>query len=188
MKVIAVLGSPRIDGNSALIAERFLDKAKSLGAETKSFSLNKLKYRGCQACYACKTTSETCVLKDDLTAVLDAVRESDVILLATPVYYGDVTAQMKGFIDRTFCYLTPTFRTGKNMSRLKPGKKLVFVQTQGAPESVYGDIFMRYKNIMSYHGFAEAHLLRACNANATGAVANELLESADRLARKIVAA
>jgi multimeric flavodoxin WrbA len=147
--------------------------------------LNKLKYRGCQACYACKTSSETCVLKDDLTEVLDVVSASDVVLLASPVYYGDVTGQMKTFIDRTFCFLTPTFRTGRNMSRLAPGKKLVFIQTQGAPESVFGDIFTRYKEIMSYHGFAEAHCIRACGANDPADISKSVLDSTDKLAEKI---
>ncbi len=58
MKIIAVLGSPRSNGNSAFIARHFLETARKLGAETQSFALNTLTYRGCQACRACKKTAE----------------------------------------------------------------------------------------------------------------------------------
>jgi multimeric flavodoxin WrbA len=163
MKIVALLGSPRLNGNSAFIAERFLESARNLGAETQSFALNTLTYRGCQACGACKKSSETCVLKDDLSEVLESVRGCDVIVLASPVYYADVTGQMKTFIDRTYCYLTPDFHTNPERSRLAPGKTLVYVQTQGlADATVFADVFPRYKGVMEFLGVNEAHLLRGC--------------------------
>ena len=60
---------------------------------------------------ACKTKLDRCILEDDLTRVLDAVREADVLLLASPVYYGDLSSQMKSFIDRTYSYFVPDFHT-----------------------------------------------------------------------------
>lgn len=188
MKVVAVMGSPRAKGNSAFLAERFLDAAEKLGAETRSFVLNTLTYRGCQACFACKTTSETCVMRDDLTEVLEAVRHADVLVLASPVYYGEVTGQMKLFIDRTFCYLTPDFKTSDNKSRLKPGKKLVFIQTQGAPKAAFGDIFPRYEQIMKYHNFAGTHLIRGCELGGPEDVRKrvDLVKLAEETARRVV--
>jgi multimeric flavodoxin WrbA len=138
MKIVAVLGSPRAAGNSALITDRFLQAARKLGAETQSFALNMLKYRGCQACMACKKSSDKCVLKDDLAEVLDAVQGADVLVMASPVYYGDVTAQMKAFFDRTYSYFTPDYlQPDKKRSRLAGGKKFVFVLTQGQPDEKY---------------------------------------------------
>jgi multimeric flavodoxin WrbA len=58
MKVVALLGSPRSHKNSATIANRFTATAAKLGAETRTFELNRLSYRGCQGCYVCKTTLE----------------------------------------------------------------------------------------------------------------------------------
>ena len=98
MKIVSLLGSPRPRGNSTFIANRFCDIARNRNAEVESFALNKMKYRGCQACMTCKTKLDRCVLKDDLTEVLDAVREADVLVLATPVYYGEVSSQLKAFI------------------------------------------------------------------------------------------
>jgi len=163
MNIVCVLGSPREKGDSAAIASRFCETAEKKGATVQTFVLNKLAYRGCQGCMACKKTSETCVVKDDLTAVLDAVREADILVLATPVYFGGVTSQLKGFLDRTFSFLPPDFMEKPGESRLAPGKKLVFVQTQGDPdESHFADIFPRYKEFFKWYGFADIRLVRAC--------------------------
>src|SRR4030067_2638916 len=98
MKIVCVLGSPRLKGNSALLARRFCDTAQKLGAEIQTYALNQLNYRGCQACMTCKTKLDRCVLKDDLTEVLEAVREADVLVMATPIYMLDIAGELKGFI------------------------------------------------------------------------------------------
>ena len=164
MELVAVLGSPRAPGNSASLALHLLDTARKAGARTRAFQLNRLAFRGCQACDACKGVSEVCVLNDDLAEVLEAVSKTDVLVLATPVYYGDVSGQMKCFIDRTFSYFTPDFRTATGRrSRLAPGKKLVFVQAQAHPdEAAFAGIFERYEYFLRFHGFDEAHVVRAC--------------------------
>jgi len=163
MKIVCLLGSPRSEGNSAAIARRFLETAESLGAESRTFELNRLTYRGCQGCYACKTTLDCCVVDDDLTEVLQVVKEADVVVYASPVYYGDITSQLKGFMDRTFSYLVPDFETNPKPSRLPPGKKLLFILTQGHPDSgMFGDIFPRYDFFLKWGGIVEIRLIRAC--------------------------
>src|SRR5690242_13764760 len=104
MKIVCLLGSPRENGNSAAIANRLCTTAEGLGAEVHTIVLNKLQYRGCQGCMACKTKLDRCALKDDLTEILDLIRETDILVLATPVYFWDVTSQLKTFLDRTFSY------------------------------------------------------------------------------------
>ncbi len=163
MKIVALLGSPRLKGNSAFIAEHFLETARNLGAEIQSFALNKLTYRGCQACRACKKTSETCILKDDLTEVLSAVQEADVIVFSSPVYFGDISGQMKNFIDRTYCFLTPNFyRDPENSSRLSSGKTAVWILTQGMQDTMFNDVFPRYEWVMKIIGIHKVRLLRGC--------------------------
>ena len=189
MKIGAVLGSPRLNGNSALIAGCFLETARHLGAETRSFALNTLSYRGCQACRACKKHSEFCILKDDLSEVLQAVREADVIVLASPVYYGDVTGQMKLFIDRTYCFLTPDYITNPNRSRLLPGKTMVFALTQGmADESGFADVFPRYSEMMKFNGIEHVHLIRACGLSKRDDVLQrqDVLKQAEDLANQMM--
>ncbi len=189
MKLVSLLGSPRTKGNSATIANRFTETAAKLGAEVRTYELNRLAYRGCQGCYACKNKLDHCALKDDLTEVLEAVREADVLLLATAVYYGEITSQLKAFIDRTFSYLKPDFHSNPEPSRLKP-KKLVFVISQGNPdESLFADIFPRYESFLKWLGFRDNRLIRVCGispATADG-VTEKVLQQAEEAARSIVA-
>jgi multimeric flavodoxin WrbA len=188
MKIVSLLGSPRSQGNSNAITRRFQDAAANLGAQIRTFELNRLSYRGCQGCYACKKTLDHCILNDDLTEVLAAVTESDVVVLASPVYYGDVTAQLKGFIDRTYSYLKPDYLTNPIPSRLAP-KKLVFVLTQGHPdETLFADIFPRYDGFLKWLGFSETHLLRVCGIGpfTVDAVPEPTLIQAEELARQLV--
>lgn len=188
MKIVTILGSPRSRGNSTAIARRFLETAADLGAEIGTYELNRLNYRGCQGCYACKKNLDHCILNDDLTGVLTAVAEADVVVLATPVYYGDVTAQFKGFFDRTYSYLKPDYLTNPVPSRLA-AKKLVFILTQGHPdENLFSDIFPRYDSFLKWLGFNETHLIRVCGIgpSTVDAVPESNLLQADELARQLV--
>jgi len=189
MKIVCVLGSPWPKGNSALIADRFCRTAEASGAEVQTFALNKLKYRGCQACMTCKTKLDRCVLKDDLALVLDATRDADILVMASPIYYGEVSSQMKAFIDRTFSYLVPDFPTNPQPSRLTPGKKLVMILAQGDPgDEKYADVFPRYDYFFRWYGFTDNHLIRACGVFGPGEVEEreDVMNLAEELAKKIV--
>lgn len=188
MKVVAVLGSPRLKGNSATLARKFLEKAEKAGHRPVVHELGSLNYKGCVACYACKTSRDECVLRDDLTGVLADVAAADVLVLATPVYFGDLTSHLKGFIDRTFSYFTPEYRTSATPSRLEPGKKLVFIQTQGNPdETAFADIFPRYAAFLKRNSFGEAHLIRARGVSAPDDVLRQdaYLKDVDQVAAAI---
>jgi multimeric flavodoxin WrbA len=190
MKIVCLKGSPRKSGNSAAIAERLLATAAKLGAETRAFELNRLSYSGCQGCYACKKKLDRCILEDDLTAVLAEVKAADTLVLATPVYYGDVTGQLKCFIDRTFSYLVPDYITNPHPSRLPPGKKLVFIITQGQPDAgFFADIYPRYDKFFKVYGIAESHLIRACGIGpgSIDRVPERYLKQAEELAQELLA-
>ncbi len=189
MKIVSLLGSPRSKGNSATIANRITETAAKLGAETSTYELNRLAYRGCQGCYACKKGLEHCVLNDDLAGVLNAVREADVVVLASGVYFGEITAQLKAFIDRCFSYFKPDFITNREPSRLKP-KKLVFVITQSNPDKeLFADIFPRYELFLKWLGFSETSLIRVCGIGpaTVDAVPEKALQQAEDAARSLVA-
>lgn len=188
-KIVALLGSPRANGNSSAIAGRFMKSAKKYGGKTKTYSLNKLKFRGCQACMMCKKKLDRCALKDDLEPVLDDIRDADVLVLATPVYFADITAQMKMFIDRTFSYYVPDFLNKPVPSRLSPGKQLVFIQTQAQPEeNFFNDIYPKYEFFFQFLGFKDNHLIRVTGVNEEGdAVKQEsIMNQAEDLATKII--
>ena len=186
MKIVAVMGSPRPQGNSTRLAQAFLDAAQELGAVTKAFRLNQIEFQGCQGCMGCKTESEACVLEDDLAPVLAAIKEADLLLLASPVYFGDISGQLKCFFDRTYSYVTPDFS-----SRVPPGKKAVMVLVQGNPDLFsFDDIFPRYQRWLKFFGFHPVYLLRAMGAREPGDLDKQpaILEEAASLAREVVRA
>jgi multimeric flavodoxin WrbA len=188
MKIVCLLGSPREKGNSATIANRFCNSAAGLGAEVKTFILNNLEYRGCQGCMACKTRLDRCVQNDDLTEVLEAIRETDVLVLASPVYFYDISGQLKTFMDRTFSFLVPDFISNPKKSRLAPGKKLVFILAQTNPDrSSYPDIFQKFDYIFKAYGFVESHLIRAFGVREPGEVESheDVMKLAETTAEKI---
>ena len=189
-KIVCVLGSPRVKGNSAALAKRFCDTTEKMGATCQTFFLNELNYKGCQGCLACKTKSEKCVVQDDLAQVLDSIREADVLVLTTPVYMGDMTGQMKSFYDRTYSFLVPNFFNNPNPSRLAPGKKLVFIQTQGQPDAkLFADVFPRREESFKRYGFKENYLIRACGVRKAEEVLGkeDILKQVEEVARKVMA-
>lgn len=189
MKTVCILGSPRPKGNSSTIAEHFCNTLEKLGSEVITFALNKLTYKGCQACMSCKTKLDRCVLKDDLTEVLESLREADIIVMATPVYFSDVPSQMKGFIDRMYSYLVPDYRTNPQRSRFSPGKKLVFIQVQARPdERKFADVFPRYEEFFDWYGFKERYHIRCWGIRELGEVKNhkEVFMRADEVAKQIM--
>jgi multimeric flavodoxin WrbA len=109
MKITCLLGSPRLNGNCAVFLNRFRDAARALGAETEYYALRELNYRGCLGCLACKTRSERCVVHDDLTPVLESVREADAMVMATPVYLREMTSLLRAFVERTYSFFLRIF-------------------------------------------------------------------------------
>lgn len=189
MKVVTLFGSPRPNGNTATLANAFNETAEEMGADVKSFMLNKLDFRGCQACDACKTQSDKCVLKDDLAEVLEAVANTDILVLATPIYFAEVTAQLKTFVDRCYSYLEP-FEVMPETSRLKPGKKMVLIMAQNRGDELFADVCQKYRMIFEFLGFKETHLIRGCELLAADALKtknrNDLIEFSRETARKIL--
>ena len=99
MKVLAISASPRRGGNSDVLCDEFLKGAQESGHEVQKIRLAEQKIAPCLACYGCADT-HVCVRKDDMAGVLDALKAADVIVLASPVYFYSICAQMKTMIDR----------------------------------------------------------------------------------------
>ncbi|MDR1871575.1 MAG: flavodoxin family protein [Deltaproteobacteria bacterium] len=160
MTVVAVLGSPSMTSNSSKLAEIAIDVIDPTGTESKRFVVNELRALGCQSCYTCKTKSEFCVLTDDLSLVLSTAAAADFLIVTAPVYIGSVSAQAKIFIDRTFSWMKPDFKTSAIAGRLSPGKKCLFIMTQGNPDpAVYQGVYESFLAYFSWLGFKTAGVL-----------------------------
>lgn len=106
MKVIAINGSPRKNWNTATLLKKALEGAESRGAETELIHLYDLDFKGCISCFACKRIGGesygSCAMKDDLTPVLKKIEDTDALILGSPIYLGDVTGEMRSFLERLF--------------------------------------------------------------------------------------
>ena len=99
MKAIAIVGSPRKNGNSEILTRHTLEAIEEEGLDTELVSLAGLEIKPCTACMVCKK-EERCSIEDDLFPIYTRMKEADAIIFASPVYFGSATAQMKALMDR----------------------------------------------------------------------------------------
>jgi len=102
MKILAIAGSPRRGGNTDTLLDQAIAGAKSVGAEVEHIILSRLKIAPCIECNRCFETGR-CVVKDDYQLLYDKTLEADGIMLASPIFFMNVSAQTKAFIDRFQC-------------------------------------------------------------------------------------
>lgn len=109
--VLILSSSPRKGGNSSMLCDQFMKGAQEAAHRVEKVSLAEKKINYCTGCAACAKTG-TCVQRDDMASVLGSMIEADAIVLATPVYFYTMCAQMKTVIDRTVARYTEI--TGKD--------------------------------------------------------------------------
>lgn len=100
-KVLILSGSPRKGGNSDLLCDEFLRGAAESGNEVEKIFLRSKKIAPCNGCYYCKQSGGQCAIRDDMAEILDKIQAADVIVMASPVYFYSIDAQMKAVIDRS---------------------------------------------------------------------------------------
>jgi len=98
-KVVVISTSLRPGSNSNALAEQFAEGAKTAGNEVEFISLRGKEIKFCIGCMSCQKTG-ACVFKDDVPAIMDKVLDADVVCWATPIYYYEMSGQMKTLIDR----------------------------------------------------------------------------------------
>ena len=130
MKVVAFNGSARKDGNTAIMVRWVFDELQKEGIETELIQLKGKKINGCIACYKCfENANQRCaVQKDDLNEFLAKMIAADAIILASPVYFSDVTPQIKALMDRAGM----TAIANNAMFRRKVGASVVVARRGGA--------------------------------------------------------
>jgi multimeric flavodoxin WrbA len=131
MKITGIVGSPREDGSTIAIVENILNGAKENGYDIHSYYVNNLDINPCQACYHCREHKK-CKFDDDMLAIIKDLDESDVFIIGSPIYFGEVTGQLKTLIDRFYSITT---------NRKINGTKLVLVYVQANPDK---SLFKKY--------------------------------------------
>jgi multimeric flavodoxin WrbA len=142
MKILAINGSPRKQWNTATLLNNALEGAASQGAETELIHLYDLNFKGCTSCFACKLKNGKsygqCAYKDEITPVLERIKDLDALILGSPIYLGTVTGEMKMFMERL---VYPYLVYDAERSSLFPKKIPVgLIYTTGADESRIKDL------------------------------------------------
>jgi len=148
MNVMGFVASPRKEGNTAWTINKILEGAKEQGAETRSWYFSDLDIKPCRGCLGCHTGARDrgCVIDDDMQKLYGALKQADVLVLGSPVYMGQMSAQAKIFTDRLFAHISPRFSPHFKETAVK--KKLVLVFTQGNPDPGMFQVYFDYTKYM----------------------------------------
>lgn len=144
MKIVAISGSPRKNGNSASLMRIAVEAAVKRGAEVEVFYPREMNISGCRACDGCKRKPESvCVQDDDMHAIYAAIKACDVLVLASPVYFYGLSSWLKAVVDRCYALITPEFSEevtgGADLEpRVTPGKGFYLITAQEDASPFYG--------------------------------------------------
>jgi multimeric flavodoxin WrbA len=109
MQVLGIVGSPRRGGNTEILVDEALKGAEESGALIEKVILNELNIKPCQACNSCYKTGK-CIQNDDMISLQERMKESNVWILGTPIYWWGPTAQFKAFLDRWYSPIHEDFK------------------------------------------------------------------------------
>lgn len=176
-KVVILVGSVRKGGNTSLLAQAFAEGAKT-NNEVEIISVADYKVNPCIGCESCMKSEENqCFQKDDMQKIYPKLAEADLIVIASPVYFYGVSAQLKAFIDRLHTPLRNTFKV----------KRLALLLVAGAElPTVFDSILQRYQQILSFFHLEDAGMILVRGVKAKGAIAgNKALNNARNLGASI---
>ena len=149
-KIIAVNAGPRKGWNTDTLITEAAKGAESAGATVEKFDLFQLeKYTGCISCFGCKREQNKghCICRDGLTEVLDAIRESDGLIIGSPNYLGEMTASFRALYERLiFQNLTYNMETPCCNARPIP---VLLIMTSNAPDTMYASLLQGYQQALS---------------------------------------
>ena len=176
MKILVLTGSPRKNGNSATLAEHFINGAKAAGHSVERFDAAFKKVHPCIACNSCGMDGP-CVFKDDFEFVRKHIIDADCVVFATPMYYFGISSQLKAVIDRFYAI----------NGQIHVPKKAVLLMTYAntaASEAV--PIKSHYEVLLKYLGWTDAGQVIAPGVWPVGAInRTEYPEQAYRLGKGI---
>lgn len=156
-KTALILGSPRKNSNTHILLNEAQKGLKAKGNESRIFVLNDLNIKACQACYYCKKNNiPVCAVKDDMKEITEYILGAEGLVIASPIYFGNVTAQTKLFADRLFPFID------MNVNPIIPkGKKVSFIFTQNQTDkTLFQNCINDFMTIFKFFGFViKDHLL-----------------------------
>ncbi len=151
MNILVLNGSPRPQGDTANMVAAFQKAAEKGGHTVEEFKVCRMNIRGCLACEYCHGQGQgTCIQKDDMAILCEKLRETDMLILASPIYYHNISGQLKCVIERFYSVLYP-----KAPERLK---KTAMFLASGDPEMYAGAAFSYEGDFLGYLGLEDKGL------------------------------
>jgi len=185
MKVLGIMGSPRIGGNTDLLLDEALRGAREAGAETEKLVLDRLNIIPCKEIYQCSKDG-TCPLKDDMASLYQKIEEADVIVAASPIFFYTVSPQMMQFISRCQALWARRYILKQVDTPLKMGLFIGVGATKGAKLFDGPKLTMKYFFDAVNASYTADLLVRGVVKKAEIKDHPDLLEEAYELGRKIV--
>ncbi len=187
MKVLVLMGSPRIHGNTAELCKPFVQELKANGAEIKYLELEKLDIKPCAACYVCQDVEGEygCVQKDDMYKIVEEILWADCIILATPIFAWYCTTKMKAVLDRHYGM---NKYYGDCSGCLWEGKKVGIIATHGYEGAYATDPFeMGVKRLCEHSNLQYIGLYSVRDEdNLASFQTEEAVEGAKKFARSVL--
>lgn len=183
MKVVGFIGSPRKGSNSEVLIGKVLEGARDAGAETDIFNLTEMDIKPCRACQYCKSNDGDCATADDMQILYQEMKGADALVLGSPVYMWQMSAQSKLFTDRLYA----NFGTGYEEKYGKKNMALVF--SQGNPdENMFKEYFNYTQNMFNFLGYNVTGVLSSQGNMLPGDVKDkaDVMEEARKLGEKLV--
>jgi len=136
MRVLGILGSPCRDGNTAALLDAVLEGASQSGAEVERLNITDLDIEGCDSCGACDSTGVCEIKGDDMDTIYRKIREVDALVIASPVFFMSVSAQLKALIDRCQCFWVEKFVLERDPYKRRRRPRGLFVATAGSSKPI----------------------------------------------------
>ena len=114
VRIIALLGSPLLEGNTAKLLDRAIQGARDAGADVEKIEVTTLNFKACREIFYCRE-HETCAMKDDMTAIYEKFREIDGVIMGTPIMTMGIPGVLKSFMDRFQVYFMAKYVRKKSM-------------------------------------------------------------------------
>ncbi len=179
-KIVVLNGSPRKNGNTSALVDAFTKGAESAGNQVSVFHLDSMDIHGCKGCFGGNSSNECpCVQNDDMNIIYPAVREAEVVVLATPLYYWNMSGQIRTAIDRLFALE----EGGMNLLRGNGRAAALLMSAEG---SGFEDVVVYFDHLMEHLRWKNlGHVLSSGNMNVGDINGKKELDEAYQLGASI---
>lgn len=160
MKITILNGSPRMGGNTEIMADVFMEEAKKKGHDVTKLNVGQMDVIGCMACESCFANDGLCVIEDDMQDIIKVLDDTDLVVLASPIYWFDITSQLKAVIDRLYARAIKGFHISESILLL-----------DAMSDGVFNAAITQYKDMTDYVHWTDRGIITISGMETKGSMA-----------------